>query len=1439
MKKTNRIISILLIIILLNSIGFTVVNASTFVYMRNYTISGWDWFLETETEGKKPDATMYLDSTEKHSGNYSLKMVYNSSPLAYKQLRGEITAKNIKPNAKYRLGFYAKAEKATDIRIAIEYIGQWMELTKKYGSTFDWKQYEIEFTQTLDKETTKFVIASYDLCDAFWIDDLYLYEVVDGEYVGKNLISNPGFENGGSAIVIVKEGEEKKESFEDITASDAVIVKEASGIKIDGDLSDWNLYESIDITTYVELVVGSTQTISSNIRYAYDNENLYVAVEADDEEHRYEPNVDYWKGDCVQLVVDNNNANGYGEAIGAYFDDILNEMVFISDNGAVKIDTTKDDTIQGQGSRVGDITYYEIEIPWSFLGMECPEKVKFDLIVNDNDGGKRKGYLEIAPGIGKTKTNEEYPYLYLGKGDTLAKVSVGRSEINVGEINSYSVDYSNCTDEDKTIIIKGTNFEKEVTVPKMKKYYIVSDLPIQNSIGNVYETVSIIQGGIENNYEMSYSVIPDDKTAESFVNDLKDWHKELSALRDECNAKGISTEYENVDIQTVELFIGNLKKDIEYKQFYRVLNYYEVLSRIYDECKNALKGYLKGDKTPVSVPRYITGNTYLRDGRYYGMVEEDGHIKEKNVIFYGYNSFETPTERATYFKNLGHNHMQTDLYPSVFYSYKSGEFVPKPEEERYGTRTDDYEYGKLLKRLDDAQKNNIAVNLHIHIMGFISAPIIEDYPDYKESSAWYHHFMPFTPTHPMVQKQAEAAYAEVTKIIDRYDCVKGICLLNEPTLQLYDKKYYTQGWVEYLKRTYNNDLDKMNVVYDSNYLSFEDVNMPKDVSLTPLYHDYRMYCEEIFTEFVSNLVTEFRKYSDLPISVKIMQQTRTYQGDNYTKRFNTVYEKFHQYMDINGCDAFYKYDDSSLTLQAKMEWYDYLTSIKKVPVANTEEHWASDARTDKKNDYSKFSVNAIEASGWQGMMHGAAIQDLWIFSGNDRSRGISGMSANEMEGYYVSDVMLIPEAMRKAGRLALDAMRLSDEIYAIQEAERDVGILWSNTTWSYNTKFLNALYKTYTGSVYNGQKVNFVTESTLDQMKDCKIMIIPGCTNVTYEVVKALKEYVDSGARLVIIGENAINYDDHNQPFDKDEIDYIKSKALIVPCDLSTSTSIFEAPENLNDILFGEYKKLGLMDVVVIDKSTGEIAKNVEWIKTNYNGKKLISIFNYDYKYEPDIEIYIDGEKIDRISDIKNLETYEGEFKLESYKPYLIVEDISGFTDLSNVPWAKESIYNLFDKKIVDGIGNNKFSPHTSVTREQIVKIVVSVIGGKTDNLETAFSDVDKSAWYAPYLVYAEKMGITSGISENEFGVGLPVTRQDLAVLTYNTAKKAGMIQKTDLLEPEFADEEKIADYAKEAVASLQAAGVINGDENGLFNATNYCTRAEAAVIVDRLFFKK
>lgn len=170
------------------------------------------------------------------------------------------------------------------------------------------------------------------------------------------------------------------------------------------------------------------------------------------------------------------------------------------------------------------------------------------------------------------------------------------------------------------------------------------------------------------------------------------------------------------------------------------------------------------------------------------------------------------------------------------------------------------------------------------------------------------------------------------------------------------------------------------------------------------------------------------------------------------------------------------------------------------------------------------------------------------------------------------------------------------------------------------------------------------------------------------------------------------------------------------------------------------------------------------------------------------------------------------------------------FNDISNVDWAKEAINYLAEKGIVSGRDEKRFAPKDNVKREEFVKMLILAFDLKNDgNSDISFSDVNTDEWYAPYIKTAYALGIVNGVSENEFGIGTYISRQDMAVMI-TRAKNIELADNTS--ENSFTDAEQIADYARISVAYLKNTGAINGYDDGSFRPFGNVTRAETAKVL-------
>ena len=173
------------------------------------------------------------------------------------------------------------------------------------------------------------------------------------------------------------------------------------------------------------------------------------------------------------------------------------------------------------------------------------------------------------------------------------------------------------------------------------------------------------------------------------------------------------------------------------------------------------------------------------------------------------------------------------------------------------------------------------------------------------------------------------------------------------------------------------------------------------------------------------------------------------------------------------------------------------------------------------------------------------------------------------------------------------------------------------------------------------------------------------------------------------------------------------------------------------------------------------------------------------------------------------------------------------FSDLSEAEWAKESIERLQERGVVTVGEDQKFRPNDPISREEFVKMLVAAMGVFDSAAGVSFSDTPADAWYTPYIASAVREGLVYGVSEERFGVGEKITRQDMAVMLFRAMKKRGFDTERSL--EQFFDHEDISDYAKDAVYTMRKTGIINGVGENAFAPKQTATRAMAARMVDAM----
>ncbi|MBR5218790.1 MAG: S-layer homology domain-containing protein, partial [Clostridia bacterium] len=178
------------------------------------------------------------------------------------------------------------------------------------------------------------------------------------------------------------------------------------------------------------------------------------------------------------------------------------------------------------------------------------------------------------------------------------------------------------------------------------------------------------------------------------------------------------------------------------------------------------------------------------------------------------------------------------------------------------------------------------------------------------------------------------------------------------------------------------------------------------------------------------------------------------------------------------------------------------------------------------------------------------------------------------------------------------------------------------------------------------------------------------------------------------------------------------------------------------------------------------------------------------------------------------------------------------FGDIANYSWAADAINAMYAQGIVNAKGNGLYEPATNITRGDFAMFLINALGLNKDGMfDGNFKDVDPYAEYAVEVAIGRKLGILKGVGDDMFNPETPITRQDLMVICARGMRVAKEFIEADGTQLDaFSDKALIADYAKADMAAMVRDGIVKGNADGTVNPLGNTTRAEAAVIMSRIF---
>ncbi|WP_088830362.1 fibronectin type III domain-containing protein [Paenibacillus tyrfis] len=174
--------------------------------------------------------------------------------------------------------------------------------------------------------------------------------------------------------------------------------------------------------------------------------------------------------------------------------------------------------------------------------------------------------------------------------------------------------------------------------------------------------------------------------------------------------------------------------------------------------------------------------------------------------------------------------------------------------------------------------------------------------------------------------------------------------------------------------------------------------------------------------------------------------------------------------------------------------------------------------------------------------------------------------------------------------------------------------------------------------------------------------------------------------------------------------------------------------------------------------------------------------------------------------------------------------------------WAQQAVNDMGSRLVVSGVGQGAFHPDQDITRAEFAAILIRGLGLKAKEGGQSFSDVERKDWFAGAVGTAYAYNLISGFEDGTFRPNEKITREQAMTIMARAMTITGLGAKTSpTAQPllnSFADAGTVSDWAKSGISDALQSGLLSGRSGTELAPKAFITRAEVAVIVQRLLQK-
>lgn len=185
---------------------------------------------------------------------------------------------------------------------------------------------------------------------------------------------------------------------------------------------------------------------------------------------------------------------------------------------------------------------------------------------------------------------------------------------------------------------------------------------------------------------------------------------------------------------------------------------------------------------------------------------------------------------------------------------------------------------------------------------------------------------------------------------------------------------------------------------------------------------------------------------------------------------------------------------------------------------------------------------------------------------------------------------------------------------------------------------------------------------------------------------------------------------------------------------------------------------------------------------------------------------------------------------LQNEKLIGVTDNSYTFKDIS-AHWAKEGVLKLSYMEILKGFPDGTMRPDKTLTREEFITMLVRAIDlPMADTYAQSYKDVDLNRWSSKYIGAAKSAGLLDIYNQAMMYPAKIITREEMAVIAAKVAKGVPV----SIPSTSFTDLSASYKYL-DSINIVTALDIIRGMPDGSFKPYSGATRAQAAVIIQRI----